>query len=205
MITERHLEERDVMACADIAREHMTGTRFRSDRPAWRHAEDVAACMEDVRRFLSKPELFFWQGVGWLHDVLEDCEDLDGAGLTGELVERGVDPGRAAAVVAMVEILTKEEGEVETYFQRIRDAGLWELSYVKVADRLMNLQEGKPVFTRKRWNRYVRETKAYVLPMLEDLPDGIRGKLFFVLAMSMFHSGRRGPRQRRKKSTTSLN
>ena len=201
MTTERILDPNEVSACAELAQTEMTGTREGSDRPTWKHAEEVAAGMEDVRGFLPAPELLFWQGVGWLHDVLEDCESLDAHKLVDELTRRGVDAKRAAAVVEMVEILTKRKGEVETYFQRIRQAGIWQLSYLKIVDRVLNLQEGKDVFTRKRWNRYVQETKEHVIPLFEDLPDGIGMRLFLILSLSMFRTKRRGPRQRRKKGS----
>ena len=196
----RLLESVEVEACADIARAHMTGTRDGSDRSSWRHAQDVAECVEDLDVILLSQELRFWKGVGWLHDVLEENRALAATDLTEALVERGVDRERATSLVSMVQLLTKEEGEVDSYFARIRDAGIWQLNYIKIADRIVNLQEGKGVFPRKRWSRYVEETKAHMLPLLENLPDGIRGKLFFVLAMSMFRTKRRGPRQRKNTS-----
>lgn len=79
MPTERTLDPNEVSACAELARTLTTGTRDGSERPKWRHAEEVAAGMEDLRAFLPASELLFWQGVGWLHDVLEDCETLDAA------------------------------------------------------------------------------------------------------------------------------
>ena len=201
MLTDRALDPSEVSVCAELARTFMTGTRDDSDRPTWRHAEEVAAGLEDLRTFLPTPELLFWQGVGWLHDVLEDCESLDAAKLVNKLTRRGVDAEQAGAIVEMVELLTKQEGEVETYFLRIRQSGIWQVSYIKIVDRILNLQEGKDVFVRKRWSKYVQETKDHVIPLFEDLPDGIGGmRLFFILSLSMFRTKRRGPRQRRKNS-----
>jgi hypothetical protein len=195
------LDPSELAACEDAARTYMTGTRDGSNRPAWKHAEEVAAAMEDVRAFLAaEAELRFWQGVGWLHDVLEDCDELDSGGLIGELVLRGVHESRAAELVRMVQSLTKAPGEVETYFQRIHESRIWQLCYLKVADRILNLQEGQDVFTRKRWGAYVQESKLHVLPLLSDLPAGVRSKLFFVFTLSMFRSKRRGPRQPSKKT-----
>ena len=41
---------------------------------------------------------------------------------------------------------------------------------VKLADRVCNLREGKDTFKPARWARVIKETKEYIVPMLDALP-----------------------------------
>ena len=187
MITEE-MERAELVVCKGLAQKYMPGTRDGSDRPSWKHAEDVAQAVARLESL--HPEGWsFWVSVAWLHDLLEDGEGLDQARLSQDLEASGIISGRAAELARMVQILSKEKGEGAEYFQRIAQCGHWQLSLVKVLDRLANLREGRGVFTKKRWRAYVKETEENIVPLLANVEKEAAVGLLLELGRAMVGGG----------------
>lgn len=110
----------------------------------------------------------FYEDVAWLHDIIEDGRKQDGSCVTSQdLIEQGIVPKVVEAVIA----LSQREGEDKvSYLVRLRGASS-RVKVVKAADRVCNLREGKSTFKDARWGRYVRETRQFILPLLEDIPS----------------------------------
>lgn len=193
MSISEEMEPLELATCQELARRLMQGTRDGSDRPAWRHAEDVAEAVQGYG-WIHPEGWSFWVCVAWLHDLLEDCEGLTDNSLAEELVAGGVLPFRAREFVRVVTILTKEKGEAAPYFQRIQDCGQWQVSLIKLLDRIANLVEGRKTFTRKRWKAYVEETERYVFPLVGNVDPMLQERLLLDLGTAIV--GRRGSRQR---------
>ena len=190
MITEE-IEQQELDICRQTTIRLMKGTRYGSNRPAWAHAQDVAEAVSPYG-WIHPEGWRFWVCVGWLHDILEDCEGVTDETLAHELVSSGVLPFRATELVCLVRILTKEKGETESYFQRIRDCGHWQLSLIKILDRIANLREGSRVFPRKRWIAYVDETKQHVVPLIANVDANLCERLMLELAYAMVDRPRGG-------------
>lgn len=129
--------------------------------------------------------------MAWLHDLLEDCDGLTDEKLNQELVTAGVLPVRAEELVGLVRLLTKEKGEGEAYFQRIQEWVQWQVSLVKLLDRIANLREGSKVFTERRWRAYVEETERYVLPLISRVDGLLHQRILLELGMAMVGRPRR--------------
>ena len=183
MISEE-IERQELAVCRELVVRLMEGTRDGSDRPWWRHAEDVAEAVLGYG-WIHPEGWMFWGCVAWMHDLLEDCDGLTDEKLVQELVAGGVLPFRATELVRMVGILTKTKGEGGEYFQRIRDCGQWQLSLIKILDRLANLREGRPVFSESRWAGYVEETRQHILPLVAIVDADLRERLLVELEAAM--------------------
>jgi hypothetical protein len=92
-----------------------------------------------------------------------------------------------------VPVLTKTSGESAAYFARISASGQWQLSLIKLLDRRTNLREGRNVFTRKRWNNYVKETKDHVLPLIACVDEMLRVELLLSITQAMIKPRRHPP------------
>ena len=102
--------------------------------------------------------------VALLHDVCEDC---------------GAEPGElpfSVPVRTAVALLTKDAGRflavgrkvaLEEYYGGI--SGNQAAMLVKCLDRCSNLSTMASSFSKERMARYITETEAYVLPMLEEI------------------------------------
>lgn len=186
------MEKKELAACRKLAERHMTGPRDGSDRKAWEHAQDVAEAVEKYG-WIHPDDWYFWVCVAWLHDVLEDGDEMTEARLAGELVEEGVAQHRAQAMADSVQVLTKTRGESAAYFARIAASGQWQLALTKLLDRRTNLREGRNVFTRKRWNRYVKETQDHVLPLIACVDEMLRVELLLSITQAMIKPHRHPP------------
>lgn len=178
------MEALEVAVCRNLAVQKMAGTRDGSGRPAWKHAEDVAETVQSYG-WIHPEDWRFWVCVAWLHDLLEDVGGMTLQRLAEELIAGGILPHRAKALADSVRILSKSKGETEEYFQRIQDCGQWQLSLIKILDRLANLTEGRKVFVRKRWNAYVEETERYVVPLVANVDSMLQERLLLQLGMAM--------------------
>lgn len=151
----------DVVVLAEkLAKKHMKGCRNGSDRPAWKHPEDVAALVRKVPGIRDPNTQAYLEAVAWLHDILEDTEMTKEALLAA---------GIPRHVVLGVEALTKEDWMTTNWYYRKLDEGFELARIVKACDRICNLREGKPVFEARRWERYVRETREYVWPLTFEM------------------------------------
>ena len=69
---------------ASLARRWMPGARYGSDRPAWRHPEDVVEVLRrapGIRDTLTTQPVL--EAVAWGHDLLEDGITESGAKFRG--------------------------------------------------------------------------------------------------------------------------
>ena len=67
--------------------------------------------------------------------------------------------------------LTHPEGITKiAYYETLKNINYLP-KLVKCVDRICNLREGAEVFKQHRWERYVGETKLYILPLAQDLNE----------------------------------
>lgn len=151
----------------DLAMRWMPGTRFGSARPSWKHPEDVVAVLRRLPGV--RPELetqYLLEAMGWAHDLLEDGVTETGAKVTEETLRT---EGLPEEVVVGVRLLSKEKWMTPAWYQR-QVMGAPDLArIVKCADRIANLTEARTTFPPRRWENYVKETKAWILPMAHEL------------------------------------
>ena len=161
-----------------IARDRMSGTRRGSDRLSWRHAQDVAERVAAHLSHLEPEDRETWTAVAWLHDVLEDGTQKDPGDLRDVLVEGGVPAARAAHIASMVEFLTKAgDWTADSYFGRLRREGPPEVRIVKLLDRLANLTEGRDTLEAADQARKIDETREFILPLLDGIPEPLRSEI----------------------------
>lgn len=93
-----------------------------------------------------------------LHDVLEDCVVNFDKKTTSQFYALD------ARVQTIVQLLTKNRtANNGRYFERISISG--EASLIKLADRADNLATMNGAFTQKRAQKYVKETRRYIMPL----------------------------------------
>jgi (p)ppGpp synthase/HD superfamily hydrolase len=149
----------------------MLGTRQGSNRPAWKHPEDVATLTQELpgKRTLYTQHLL--EAVAWGHDLLEDGVQEDGTRVTSATLQAH----RVNDLVLIgIHDLSKWPGvEKASYIKQVREAAPF-IQIVKCCDRIANLTEGVDWFKDRRWARYAAETKDWILPMAEalDAPEG---------------------------------
>ena len=150
-----------------LAKRYMKGFRDGSERPSWRHPEDVARLVGEVPGVPSGACRYL-KAVAWLHDVLEDTK-VGEEGLAAAGIPSGVIEG--------VKALTKEKGAApNAYYEGLARSPEW-VRIVKCCDRIANLREGRSVFQPKRWKAYLRETERFVLPLALSLDPVCAGWL----------------------------
>lgn len=148
---------------SELARRWMRGTREGNGRPSWEHPADV------VRLIGTAPADYFVPGatdVAWLHDIIEDGVREDGSPVTGNDLRAA---GASVELVRDVLDLTRQGFETKVqYLERLPLASR-RARFVKCCDRICNLREGRGVFSPARWERYVVETGAYIVPLAHTL------------------------------------
>ncbi|MCC6156142.1 MAG: HD domain-containing protein [Candidatus Hydrogenedentes bacterium] len=93
-----------------------------------------------------------------LHDVLEDCADKFDKKTTSQFCALDT------RLQTIVQLLTKNQtANNGRYFERICING--EASLIKLADRADNLATMNGAFTQKRAQKYVEETRRYIMPL----------------------------------------
>jgi (p)ppGpp synthase/HD superfamily hydrolase len=147
-------------------------------RFAWEHPQDLVNLLKELPELSGEPGVGpepnfigyrYMTRVAWLHDIIED-------GVIG-VEERSVTPndledcGIHGVVIAGVVALTQKPTEDKTtYLSRLHKAP-WTVRLVKCVDRICNLREGSQCFKDKRWARYVKETREYIIPLTQDLAE----------------------------------
>lgn len=166
----------------------MPGLRQGSSRPAWEHPQDLVRLLGELRIAFATHEedILFSQlevegfermeDIAWAHDLLEDGRKEDGTRVVAEDLFR---EGLPAEVIKTVGFLTHNEGAEEkvTYLARLKTVLDAKGSIVKLVDRICNLREGRAVFKDRRWARYVRETKDFIIPLLDQVSQPEKGWL----------------------------
>lgn len=158
-----------------LARRWMPGFREgasgKPHRAAWEHPRDI---VREIRDVLANPmmlegapgpvSLVELEDLGWLHDIIEDGRKEDGSPvLERDLIDQGIGEDLVDGVVMLTHWPDEEK---DSYLARLLNAASWKVRIVKGFDRLCNLKEGAPLFKDRRWERYVRETDTFILPML---------------------------------------
>jgi len=155
----------------------MPGTRQGpGNRAAWEHPQDLVNLLLEMRgsftvslsnglnEVLSDEPFSRILDIAWAHDLYEDGKKEDGSRVTAEDLRV---EGFGLRVTNGVSMLSQSENEEKVQYL----AGLTskldeETAIVKCIDRICNLHEGKDSFKDKRWARYINETQAYILPLL---------------------------------------
>lgn len=154
------------------------GKPGQSARKAWEHPADLVALLGERPGEFSEAGQIKAMAMAWLHDVIEDGRKEDGSRVTAEdlyALVVGYDSERKPyldeAVIDGVVELTHPEGISKiAYYERLQEIG-YIPKLVKCVDRICNLREGAGVFKPARWDRYVRETELYILPLARDLRE----------------------------------
>lgn len=149
-----------------LIRENMKGTRNDEKTPAWQHPIDVMIVAREMT--VSCGEHMYMEEietVALLHDIIEDSE------VTPQQLCSQFGQDIANAVLR----LTKTPGcrfgtpELVDYFYKIinsNDGKVAEIAkIVKCCDRIANLREAHGVFEPYRLERYIFETKMFVIPI----------------------------------------
>ena len=178
-----------VLQAEALAKQLMTGYRHgrpgTAPRRAWEHPADLVALLAERPGEFSEAGQVKAMAMAWLHDVIEDGRKEDGRRFTANdlrsLVVGHDVPGREPyldnSVVDGVVQLTHAEGTSKvSYYETLKDID-YIPKLVKCVDRICNLREGVNVFSPLRWDRYVLETRKYVLPLTNDLREETAGWL----------------------------
>lgn len=147
----------------------LRGVRDGSDRPSWKHPEDIVELLRQLPGV--RPDLetqTYLEAVAWGHDLLEDGVREDGGKVTYNDL---VDAGLPYEVVVAIHLLSKEPWMTEAWYARQVTGAPDLVRIIKCCDRIANLTEGAPVFDARRWSNYVRETESWILPMAEGLAN----------------------------------
>lgn len=154
-----------------LAKRWMLGTRDGSDRPSWKHPEDLVALlrqMPGIRATLTTQ--FTLEAVAWGHDLLEDGVTEDGSKVTEETLSKAGVPDE---VIVCIRLLSKEPWMepwmIKPWYARQVMGAPDVVRIVKCVDRIANLTEARGTFKPQRWARYVAETNEWILPMAKEL------------------------------------
>lgn len=118
------------------------------------HPRRVAIVMMDECRIYSPPIIKGCLG----HDVKEDTEISD------PLIEKIYGPVATRWIIQ----LTKEEGEGDAYYERLKERADWEAMLIKLCDRLDNVRslgDCTPEFQQKQ----VLDTTNHIYPVIGEL------------------------------------
>lgn len=115
--------------------------------------------------------------ISWLHDILEDGRKGDGSRVSkDDLYHEGI---HEDVITGVLHLTHWEERETKIeYLTRLRDRALIgglpeEVIIAKIKDRTCNLREGKGTFKQARWERVIRETKEFIVPMLQAISNPV--------------------------------
>lgn len=147
-----------------FAKRYMSGKRKNSEREAWRHPEDVAKLVDSLPHFagMERERLI---ALAWLHDVLEDCEDVEAHTLSSA--------GIPSPVIADVIALTRRPGVPKEKYLSDLCSARRHVRLIKVLDRIANLREGASTMPTDWIIRYVYQTRTFFVPICRDLPSDV--------------------------------
>lgn len=185
----RDRDEREQQACVRLAQRFDTDPWEGSERPGWQHAMQLAQAL-DRYGWVDSGDWSFWVNVAWLHELLENRPTMTQQRLGESLVAEGVQSIRAHAMARMVAVLTRSRGEGIEVFRRVRKAHDWQLSLIKVLDRILHLEQGRKTMEEGRWNASVRETRTHVIPLIANVDGELALGLLEDLGKAMASSGR---------------
>jgi (p)ppGpp synthase/HD superfamily hydrolase len=146
------------------------GPRNERRRSAWEHPQDLVTLLGELPNQDPTTQDHLVR-VAWLHDIIEDGDTGTGEPVTPDDLRK---EGVAEAVIDDVVALTQDPKEDKpTYLARLHKASE-KAKLVKCVDRICNLREGSRCFKDKRWARYIRETREYIIPLTQDLSESHR-------------------------------
>ena len=149
----------------------LIGVRRRSGSNMFRHQLATMAILLDYK--ITDPVLL---KASVIHDIFEDAPTMPGV---TEYEIAGIDAdGRAVYDLVMEVTIRTIDGAREpksTYLSRVMQHGSPRARLLKLADRISNITALGFVHDRAFVNRYLDETRAFVLPHAEDVsPDMFR-------------------------------
>jgi (p)ppGpp synthase/HD superfamily hydrolase len=151
-VSARDEVEKILLIASTLAKEaHAGAVRRGSGLPYIVHPERVANRIPTSKKL---GILVAMKSAAWLHDVLEDCPGWTASSLFDRLVRDGYPAKYAKWVVEIVNDLTKYPGKT------------WDASristpakYIKLLDRIDNLQDGARHFGPKWLRKYLDESR----------------------------------------------
>jgi GTP pyrophosphokinase len=138
----------------------LIGVRRRAGSNMFRHQISTMGILMDYK--IIDPVLL---KAAVIHDLFEDASGLPG--VTQDEISR-IDADGPAVFALVMEVTHRNQGESREpkseYLLRIMQTGSWRAKVLKLADRISNLTALGFVHDPDFVRRYLRETKAYVLP-----------------------------------------
>jgi (p)ppGpp synthase/HD superfamily hydrolase len=149
----------------------LIGVGRRGGSNMFRHQLSTMAILLDYK--MSDPVLL---KASVIHDLFEDAATLPGVS-ADEIIRIDAD-GPAVFALVMEMTLRVSDGVKEPkrdYLLRIMQRGSWRAKVLKLADRISNLTALGFVIDAAFVQRYLEETRAYILPFAETIsPDMFR-------------------------------
>ena len=149
----------------------LIGVGRRGGSNMFRHQLSTMAILLDYK--ISDPVLL---KASVIHDLFEDAATLPGVS-ADEIIRIDAD-GPAVFALVMEMTLRVSDGVKEPkrdYLLRIMQRGSWRAKVLKLADRISNLTALGFVIDAAFVQRYLEETRAYILPFAEAIsPDMFR-------------------------------
>ena len=149
----------------------LIGVGRRGGSNMFRHQLSTMAILLDYK--ISDPVLL---KASVIHDLFEDAATLPGVS-ADEIIRIDAD-GPAVFALVMEMTLRVSDGVKEPkrdYLLRIMQRGSWRAKVLKLADRISNLTALGFVHDAAFVQRYLEETRAYILPFAEAIsPDMFR-------------------------------
>jgi len=129
------------------------GLRKDNATPEFQHQIEIALYLSTLKGVVNEERVLT---LAMLHDLLEDCPDVTQEDLEKEF---------GGSIAQDCEYLNKKEKSTDMYFRWI-STGI-DISLVKGADRVHNMNSMKGVFSIAKQKEYVEEVEKYFLPMLK--------------------------------------
>lgn len=129
------------------------GLRKDNMTPEFQHQVEIALYLSTLKGVINEERVL---SIALLHDLLEDKMDV-----TQEVLEKEF----GGSIAQDCEYLNKKEKSSDMYFRWI-SAGK-DISLVKGADRVHNMNSMKGVFSPAKQKEYTAEVETYFLPMLK--------------------------------------
>jgi (p)ppGpp synthase/HD superfamily hydrolase len=177
------LEEKEEKTQLELARElaqrWMPGNRQSKPgiptREAWRHPEDIVKMIDWWAPESSTPFVNHMKCVAWLHDIIEDGRREDGSIISStDLLVTGVHIDIISDVLHLTQGVDEDKALA---LERVSKAPL-SARIVKCFDRICNLKEGSKTFKTGRWNRYIVQTREYIIPLAESVDQELECEWF---------------------------
>jgi (p)ppGpp synthase/HD superfamily hydrolase len=149
----------------ELAQQWMQGNREGSkSRHAWEHPQDLVNLLKEMPGYDALRDHL--TQVAWLHDVIEDGREANGARINvSDIMTAGISSLVASDVLKLSHAPIMPRNDYLAGLSKENDS----VKIIKCLDRICNLREGAESFKDRRWIRYVGETCLYIYPLTEKL------------------------------------